>query len=190
MSLLVDLVKRVMADGQLTSEENVEVQRAYAGATLEERNEAYALVNKGGCKAPDAGIVPCSLANLFRGLSGKRWDQYPVTAGGSGVSDPGKVAFVLPGSEEDKAFRGVLDLSRKGLVNIYREALRRNPNLKGNVAVELSVMPDGKVGGVRVVETEIKDKDFLAKYTNFLKGTVLPGHEKGSILVWKYEVKF
>ena len=52
----------------------------------------------------------------------------------------------------------VFQKNKDGIFNIYNRALRKNPSLSGQVVVELTIGPDGKVIRVDILSSELGDK--------------------------------
>ena len=51
----------------------------------------------------------------------------------------------------------VFQKNKDGIFNIYNRALRKNPSLAGQVVVELTIAPDGKVVSVNILSSELGD---------------------------------
>jgi protein TonB len=52
----------------------------------------------------------------------------------------------------------VFQKNKDGIFNIYNRALRKNPSLAGQVVVELTIAPDGKVVSVNILSSELGDE--------------------------------
>ncbi len=58
---------------------------------------------------------------------------------------------------EDEIER-VFQQNKGGIFNIYNRALRKNPSLAGQVVVELTIAPGGRVTAVNILSSELGDK--------------------------------
>lgn len=58
-------------------------------------------------------------------------------------------------SEEDIAY--VMDRNKSKLHNLYRQARRTTPGLKGKIVLEITILPSGKVSNVRVKSSDLNN---------------------------------
>ena len=72
----------------------------------------------------------------------------------------------------------VFDQNKSKLYSIYNRARRSNPGLKGKIVLEITIEPNGKVSEVRVISSELNDKNLESsllsriKLFNFGEGNV------------------
>jgi len=70
-------------------------------------------------------------------------------------------------SAEDIAF--VVDKNKGKLHAIYRRARRSDPGIQGKIVLEITILPSGKVEGVRVTSSELQNEKLEARIISRVK---------------------
>jgi TonB family protein len=52
----------------------------------------------------------------------------------------------------------VFDKNKSAIFNIYNRALRKDPTLQGKLVIQLSIAPSGKVTGITLISSELRDQ--------------------------------
>lgn len=75
---------------------------------------------------------------------------------------------VLVRTEEDVTL--IFDQNKGKLFSLYNRARRKNPGLKGKIILQLTIAPSGKVKELRVISSELNDKDLESKLLKRIRG--------------------
>lgn len=67
------------------------------------------------------------------------------------------------GGRSDEAIRRVMDQQKGGIFAIYNRALRQDSTLQGKFVFEMVIEPSGDVSDVKMISSELKDGDLIAK---------------------------
>lgn len=87
-------------------------------------------------------------------LTGDAKKSAQASSGSGGKSSGGVRA------DEDVTI--VFDLNKSKLYSLYNRARRNNPGLKGKIVLEIIIEPTGQVSNVRIISSELNDKDLEA----------------------------
>jgi TonB family protein len=83
----------------------------------------------------------------------------------------------------------VFQQNKSSIFNLYQRALRKNPMLAGQVVVELTIAPDGRVTAVEILSSELGDEDLERKLALRIKRFEFPGGNVAEIKV-TYPIDF
>lgn len=67
------------------------------------------------------------------------------------------------GGRSDEAIRRIMDQQKGGIFAVYNRALRQDPTLQGKFVFEMVIEPGGEVSDVKLVSSELRDSDLIAK---------------------------
>lgn len=71
-------------------------------------------------------------------------------------------------AEEDVTL--IFDQNKSKLYSLYNRARRKNPGLKGKIILQITISPAGKVANLKVVSSELNDKDLESKLIKRIRG--------------------
>ncbi|HEY9052053.1 MAG TPA: AgmX/PglI C-terminal domain-containing protein [Gammaproteobacteria bacterium] len=102
-----------------------------------------------------------------------------LLAGDAKKTDQSKAKSARTGNvRAEEEITIVFDQNKSKLYSIYNRARRSNPGLKGKIVLEITIEPNGKVSEVRVISSELNDKNLETsilsriKLFNFGEGNV------------------
>ena len=84
------------------------------------------------------------------------------------------------GSRSVAAINRVVTRQQSRLKKVYESMLKRDPNLSGKLKVKFTIMPDGSVTGVSVVETTTNNATFDKRILSYIKRCKFPPIAGGS----------
>jgi periplasmic protein TonB len=67
------------------------------------------------------------------------------------------------GGRSDEAIRRIMDQQKGGIFAVYNRALRQDSSLQGKFVFEMVIEPSGEVSEVKLVSSELRDADLIAK---------------------------
>lgn len=105
--------------------------------------------------------------------------------GGSIIGGSGSRANSRPYDEIELVFQKY----KYSIYSLYSRALRRDPTLQGKVVLELTITPAGHVTKVRIVSSEIKDRQLLEQLKIRVKLFRFPAKNVDTLIV-KYPIDF
>lgn len=77
----------------------------------------------------------------------------------------------------------VFQKNKNAIFSIYDRALRKNPSLEGKVVVEIVIEPSGKVSSVKIISSELNDKDLERKLVLKIKRFKFSNKNVGQLTV-------
>jgi len=83
--------------------------------------------------------------------------QGNVTLGEGGVELSGSAAGT--GSRDAQSILSVINQNKTSVEYCYQKYLKLNPGLKGEIYLEITISPEGKVSSVKVLRSTLPDKD-------------------------------
>lgn len=86
---------------------------------------------------------------------------------------------VVVGKRPEVEITTTLGKYKKGFEFIFIDERKRDPNLKGKVVIFFVVDNSGSVSKAEVIETDIKNKEFLDKIITLVKSIKFPSSDKG-----------
>ncbi len=101
--------------------------------------------------------------------------------------------IVIEGGEyrSKEEIKRVLLFNYDELIRYYNSKLRRYPDLRGNVVFEITILPSGIVSNVKIVSSEIKNKDFLEGVRKIIKKWRFSKIEYGTVKIkFPFNFKF
>ncbi|HEY6599540.1 MAG TPA: AgmX/PglI C-terminal domain-containing protein [Pseudomonadales bacterium] len=123
------------------------------------------LTSKHGSRSAGVNVAALSRATGGVALSAREVTKVEVPPELVQVDDPDKPATVNndPRGRSIEDIRRVFDSNKGAIFAIYNRALRADPSLQGQVVLELSIDAEGRVLDCRVVSTELRDDNLMAK---------------------------
>jgi protein TonB len=102
-------------------------------------------------------------------LSGRETTKVEAPEGASGQRGNRARGVADPRQRSIEDIRRVFDSNKGAIFAIYNRALRRDPTLQGQVVLELSIDPSGRVVDCKVVSTELADASVVAKLVSRIR---------------------
>jgi TonB family protein len=113
----------------------------------------------GGITAPTSSGLAAGSGSL-RGISTTQVKDPSMGATGRSATQGGGSGKASRSADEI----ALVFTRNKGAIDaLYARALRDNPALQGKVVLELTIAPSGEITAVRVVSSELNDKEFESK---------------------------
>ena len=113
----------------------------------------------GGISAPTSSGLAAGSGSL-RGISTTQVKDPNLGAAGHGATRGGGSGKASRSADEI----ALVFTRNKGAIDaMYARALRDNPALQGKVVIELTIAPSGEITAVRIVSTELNEKEFESK---------------------------
>ena len=117
----------------------------------------------------NVGSLSRSTGGTGEGLGGVAVAQATSTIGGGGGSDR-PLAGGGPGlSRTDEEIQIVFDRHKAALYRLYNRALRKNPTLKGQIVLRLTIEPDGSVSACAVKSSDMKAPELSSQVVERVK---------------------
>jgi protein TonB len=118
-----------------------------------------------------AGVNVAALSSNTGGvaLSGRETTKVEAPEGASGQRGNRARSVADPRQRSIEDIRRVFDSNKGAIFAIYNRALRRDPTLQGQVVLELSIDPSGRVVDCKVVSTELADVSVVAKLVSRIR---------------------
>ena len=115
--------------------------------------------------ARSAGVNDGDLSRETGGvaLAGRETTRVDAPASGSGTGTINEGRAPDPRQRSIEDVRRVFDANKGAIFAIYHRALRSDPALRGEVVLELMIAPGGAVTEIRVLASEMRDDDMLAR---------------------------
>lgn len=87
------------------------------------------------------------------------------------------------GKRSEESVRGVM-LSYTGrLTYIYNKYLKKNPELRGKIVVEVTIEADGSVSSAKVAASDVGNPEFEREILNFVRKWKYPAIDEGTVTV-------
>lgn len=118
-----------------------------------------------------AGVNVAALSSNTGGvaLSGRETTKVEAPEGVSGQNGTRKRRVADPRQRSIEDIRRVFDSNKGAIFAIYNRALRKDPTLQGQVVLELSIDPSGRVVDCKVVSSELSDATIVAKLVSRIR---------------------
>ncbi len=118
-----------------------------------------------------AGVNVAALSSNTGGvaLSGRETTKVEAPEGVSGQNGTRKRRVADPRQRSIEDIRRVFDSNKGAIFAIYNRALRKDPTLQGQVVLELSIDPSGRVVDCKVISSELSDAAIVAKLVSRIR---------------------
>ncbi|MFQ5638552.1 MAG: TonB family protein [bacterium] len=87
------------------------------------------------------------------------------------------------GKRSEDSVRGVLGQYTGRMTYIYNKYLKHNPDIRGKIVVEVEIAANGRVSGVKVVESNFANKEFEREILNFIRRWRYEPIDQGTVTV-------
>jgi TonB family protein len=114
-------------------------------------------------------------------------DEAGQSGGGASVQ-PGEA--VVRGSIDTQLIRRVINMHRAQVRMCYERALRQNPGLRGRLAVQFTIGPEGSVLAATIQSSTLNRPDLEACVTAMVRGWSFPRPPDGGAVVVTYPFTF
>ena len=87
------------------------------------------------------------------------------------------------GQRSPESIRAVINSQEGRIKYTFNKYLRRNPNLRGKVSLDVTIKADGSVGRVTLLESTVGDPDFVRDIMNIIRRLKFPAIAEGEVTV-------
>lgn len=118
-----------------------------------------------------AGVNVAALSSNTGGvaLSGRETTKVEAPEDVSGQNGTRERRVADPRQRSIEDIRRVFDSNKGAIFAIYNRALRKDPTLQGQVVLELSIDPSGRVVDCKVISSELSDAAIVAKLVSRIR---------------------
>ena len=139
------------------------------GAGEAARLDRSLLTSKHASRSTGVNVAALSSNTGGVALSGRETTKVEAPEGASGQRGNRERGVADPRQRSIEDIRRVFDSNKGAIFAIYNRALRRDPTLQGQVVLELSIDPSGRVVDCKVVSTELADASVVAKLVSRIR---------------------
>ncbi|HEX9654626.1 MAG TPA: AgmX/PglI C-terminal domain-containing protein [bacterium] len=87
------------------------------------------------------------------------------------------------GKRSEESVRGVMMSYTGRLTYIYNKYLKKNPELRGKIVVDVTIAADGSVSSAKVASSTVSDEEFEREILNFVRRWKYPPIDEGTVTV-------
>lgn len=87
------------------------------------------------------------------------------------------------GKRSEESVRGVMMSYTGRLTYIYNKYLKKNPELRGKIVVDVTIEADGSVGSAKVSSSDVNDAEFEREVLNFVRKWKYAPIDEGTVTV-------